>query len=178
MTSFPFTDLLQYAGFAMSAIALKISLRKDVHKIRIEVSGGRYSSVILGVNNDSVIDVGVLCVGYYDDLAKVTWIEDLARYVDGKWIPAPAKVQGRSQFQFLIPARYAPPEGRRLGVCVQLETGRIYTCRHTASLKVAFVRYCGSLISRLTRGAWAPGFDNRPRLPPSDEMRALRRGAY
>lgn len=157
---------MSFAGFCLGAMALVIALRKDAHHIRLELTPVKYGGVVLGVNNDSSCEVGIIAVGHFGVSGRVAWVEMAADHVTNKFVHYPMRVAPRSlRAVLLVAPRDVPYFDTPHGYCIQLETGRLYVLRHGAPLFVSLRMHMTSLVSRLTRGAWCPGIGRRPRLP-------------
>lgn len=164
-------DFFAVAGFLFGATSLLFTFRKDAHQVRLDLSDVEYDGVVLGVSNDSAVPFGILSVGYFDSNGQVVWISRVGEYVSNQWIDYPIRFDPRSlRSILLVEPRDVPLKSQAHGYCIQLETGRVYVLRNTAPAAVWLRLLLASFASRLSRGAWAPGVDSRPRLP----SRALR----
>jgi hypothetical protein len=138
---------------------------KDTHRIRLEVTGTGFDEFVVGVNNDSAVAFGILSVGYFDADGSVKWLNRVANYATNSVAHYPINIGPRSRVSILLISSCFPESSKNRVFCVQLETGRFYVTRNNAPHAIAIRLHAASLISRLTRGAWAPGITARPRLP-------------
>lgn len=155
-------------AFLTGLAVFVFAFRKDVHSVRLEVTHADHGAVILGINNDSAVAFGVLSIGFISLNGQVKWIDRIGNYVTNLNVRPPIRIGERSLFTALFVAERDVPSSRiPHGYCVQLETGRFYVLRNTLPFRRSLPLFVGSLISRLTRGRWAPKIKG-PRLPLRD----------
>lgn len=160
------------AAFAVSIVALvfsgtalSITYRKEAHRIRLEFSPIDWGNVVLGINNDSGIDTSVRSIGYFRYFGEVAWATGgIGNNSTNKPVALPLLVKARSTYEvFLNPSRSNVDVDDEVGLCVQLDTGRLYVITQGMAGRDAIKMHCVSWISRLSGGRWAPGID-RPRI--------------
>lgn len=157
--------LITSFGVAIAVISFLFNLRKDAHHVRLELSKVSDLQLVLGINNDSSVPFNILSVGYMKSSHHVEWLGTTANYHTDKFVECPIKVEARSLFPLdLCPYRNKMPHDK-FGMCIQLETGRVYILRHELPLHSFLQIRIAALISRLSRGKFFPGMPPRPRLP-------------
>lgn len=152
-------------SLAIAIVALLFSTRKEAHHVRLELSKPNNYSLVLGVNNDSAVAFGILSVGHFQSAEKIEWIEKIGSYTTNKFIDYPIRVDARSLLALELSPWRNNTHNKKFGICVQLETGRIYILNNTLSFRESIKPQVSAFISRLTRGKFAPGISIRPRLP-------------
>lgn len=159
------TITLSIFSIIIATFALFFALRKDAHHVRLELSAIDYLSLVLGVNNDSAVAFGILSIGYFQSPNHIEWIKIISDHNTNKFISYPIKIEPRSLFPIeLCPYRNKIPSDK-FGVCVQLETGRVYILNNTLPLHKIIKLQISAFILRFSRGRYAPGMPPRPRLP-------------
>ena len=152
-------------SLVIAAIALIFSTRKEAHHVRLELSRINQYSLVLGVNNDSAVAFGILSIGCFKNSEKIEWIEKIGSHVTNKFIDYPIRVEARSLLTLELSPWRNNIHSDNFGVCVQLETERIYILRNTLPCRAALKLQASAFFSRVTRGKFAPGMPTRPRLP-------------
>jgi hypothetical protein len=160
-----FTTLLSIIAIIFSACALLITYRKDAHRIRLELSLTPYNDVILGIVNDGGISTSIRSIGYFYKASNVEWITDkVGDHVANIGISFPIFVNARSTFEvFLSTSHRIPRYDKTYGLCVQLDTGRIFMYSRHLPLIDVISMHVTSWISRVSGGRYAPGI-KRPRV--------------
>jgi hypothetical protein len=157
--------LIAAISLAITVANILFNLRKDAHHVRLELSEIDHIQTVLGINNDSSVPFGILSVGYMQSSNRIEWIEYIGNHYTNKLINYPVKVEARSLFTVdLCPYRNKIPHNG-YGVCIQLETGRIYILKHELPLYEYIKIRIAASISRFSRGKFFPGMPQRPRLP-------------
>lgn len=156
--------LVSIVALLFSGVALTITYRKEAHRIRLELTPAKYSGVVLGINNDSGIDTSVRSIGYFRDFGKITWLTDtVGDNVTNQVVDVPFVVKARSTFEaYLNTSQKIPNFNETVGLCIQLDTGRIYVLPRRVAQHDSIRMHLVSWISRLTGGRYAPGVE-RPR---------------
>jgi hypothetical protein len=157
--------LIASLSLAIALTALLFSTRKDAHHVRLELSRLSAYSLVLGMNNDSAVAFGILSVGYFQSAKKIVWIERVGNHVTNKFVQYPIRVEARSLLALELAPWRNNIHSEKFGICVQLETGRIYILKNTLTLRESIKLQIAASVSRLTRGKYAPGMPSRPRLP-------------
>lgn len=157
--------LVSVVALAFSGIALAITYRKEAHRIRLELSPAKYGGIVLGINNDSGIDASVRSIGYFHRFGQVTWItEGVGDHVINKRVDFPVPVKARSTFEAYLNTFHTIPKfSEAVGLCVQLDTGRLYVLTQQVPRYDAIKMHVASWISRVTGGCYAPRI-KRPRI--------------
>lgn len=157
--------LVSVVALLFSGIALAITYRKEAHRIRLELSPEKYGGVVLGINNDSGIDISVRSIGYFRRFGEVMWLTDtVGDYVINKAVGFPFAVKARSTFEvYLNTFQTIPNFSKSVGLCVQLDTGRLYVLPHRVAPNDSIRMHLASWVSRVTGGRYAPGVE-RPRV--------------
>lgn len=159
-------DFWTIASLFLATVALIFTFRKDAHHLRLDLTYIEFNGVVLGVNNDSSVPFGILSVGFFNSAGQIEWIRQVGDYITNKWVTYPVRVEARSLRSIsLVAPRDVPHQNEPHGYCVQLETGRLYVLRNSAPTDVWLRLQFASFASRLSRGAWIPCVQNRPRLP-------------
>jgi hypothetical protein len=167
-------DFLPIIGSMTGVAAFLFTFRKDAHHVRLELQYDGHqkyvSKAVLNINNDSACTFGVLSIGHFDEAGQITWLERVGKYATNRYVDYPIRIEPRSMCAILlVVGRDIPSPKTRTGVCLQLETGRVYVLRNRAPVLVWLRMYAGSIVSRLSRGGWSPGIASRPRVPSRDE---------
>ncbi|MDP2143364.1 MAG: hypothetical protein Q8J80_04460 [Gallionella sp.] len=148
-----------------SGIALVITYRKEAHRIRLELAPAKYGGVILGISNDSGIDTLVRSIGHFRRFGKVGWISDsVGDHVTNKSVEFPFTVKARSTFEvFINTAQKIPKFSNAVGLCIQLDTGRLYVLPQSVPWNDSLRMHFSAWVSHFTGGKYAPGV-KRPRI--------------
>lgn len=163
--------LIASLSLVIAIIALIFSTRKEAHHVRLELSRVGNYSLVLGVNNDSAVSFGILSIGYFQNTSEIKWITTIANHTANAFITYPVRVDARSLFLIDLCPMRNDITCEKFGVCVQLETGRIYTLRNNMSLTETAKLEASAFISQITRGKFSPGMPNRPRLPVNSKRK-------
>ena len=157
-------SFLTISAFAVSLLALTFTFLKDSHRIRLEVLTAVNGNVILNINNDASFETTVISIGYVTACGTKHWFSDgVLCHHTNQGQDFPLRISARSMFDAsLHVARHELLRASKLGLCVQLATGRVYIVLNRLPVRVALACHAGSLVSRLSAGRFAPGFD-RPR---------------
>ena len=155
---------LTICAFVISLLALTFTFLKDAHRIRLEMLKATNGNVLLNINNDASFEATIISIGYVTSAGKWHWFSDsVLCHHTNTGHDLPLRISARSMFDAsLHVAQHELLRSSRLGLGVQLATGRVYVVMNRLPFGTA-VRYQGSsLISRLSAGRFAPGF-YRPR---------------
>lgn len=152
-----FNQITSLVPLVFSSIALFFTYRNGAHRISLYVTPdcGKWVDYIM-VNNDSSFVIGILSVGYFNAKGEITWLPSIGSFVENRSVTFPIRIDARYLYSFQVLEKHIGSQKSPHGYCVQLVSGGIYICRHTAPSLVSLKLHFGAFISWLTAGRFSP----------------------